>query len=268
MTYIVDRADIVVAAEIADGTFTYNNRTYSVVHKFGRSVTIGTSFAPLSIGNVYQTPQVAGATTLRVKAGNTNDTAAGSGAQAVKLYGIDETGALVEETLATAGTSASSTTSATFIRLFRAYVSAAGAYATPTAGGMAADIVIENGAGGTDWATISSADFDRGQSQIGCYTVPLGKTAYVQQIDVSVDIKAAKPVSLLLMQRRNILQTAAPYSTWRLVEEFDGIETEMHMTENVPLGPFPALTDLVWFAKASATSGCEVNTAIMLVDEL
>ena len=268
MTYLVDRAEIVVAADIADGTFTYNNRNYSVIQKFGTSITVGTGFAPVAIGNVYQMPVVGSATTLRVKAGNVNDDVAGTGAQEVTLQGLDETGALVEETLDTAGTSASSPTSATFIRLFRAYVSEAGAYATASAGGMAADVVIENGAGGTDWLTISDTDFDRGQSQVACYTVPLGKTAYIQSFDVSVDIKAAKPVSLLLMQRRNILQTAAPFSTWRLVDEYTGIESEMRRTREVPLGPFPALTDIVWFAKADATSGVSINTAIMLVDAL
>ena len=268
MTYIVDRADIVVAAEIADGTFTFNNRNYSVIQKFGRSTAVGTGFAPVAVGNNYQMPVVGSATALRVKAGNAADDAAGAGAQEITLQGLDETGALVEESLATAGASASGNTTATFTRLFRAYVSGAGAYATAAAGGMAADVVIENAAGGTDWLTISSADFDRGQSQVACYTIPLGKTGYIQTFDASVDIKGARPVSLILMQRRNILQTSAPYSTWRTVDEYNGIESEMRRTREVPLGPFPALTDIVWLAKADATSGVSINMAIMLVDEL
>ena len=56
----------------------------SVVHKFGRNAAV-TTMAPIAFGGVYQTPQPASATTLRVKAGNTNDTAAGSGAREITI---------------------------------------------------------------------------------------------------------------------------------------------------------------------------------------
>ena len=268
MTYTVDRADIVVAAEIVDGTFTFNNRNYSVIHKFGRNIGITTSFLPVALGGIYRMPQVAGATKLRVKAGNTNDTALGSGARSITIQGLDATGALVTEDLPTAGLAAGANSTNTYIRLFRAYIATAGTFSTTTGGAQAADIVIEDAAGSEDWLTISATDFDRGQSQVACYTVPLGKTGYIQSYDASVDIKAAKPISLLLMQRQNILETAAPYTALRTVEEFDGIEAEMSRIREVPLGPFPALTDLIWLGKAAATSGVSINFTIMLVDEL
>ena len=268
MTYIVDRADIVVAAEIVDGTFTFNNRNYSVIHKFGRNIGITTSFLPVALGGIYRMPQVAGATKLRVKAGNTNDTALGSGARSITIQGLDATGALVTEDLPTAGLAAGANSTNTYIRLFRAYIATAGTFSTTTGGAQAANIIIEDAAGSEDWLTISATDFDRGQSQVACYTVPLGKTGYIQSYDASVDIKAAKPISLLLMQRQNILETAAPYTALRTVEEFDGIEAEMSRIREVPLGPFPALTDLIWLGKAAATSGVSINFTIMLVDEL
>ena len=268
MTYTVDRADIVVAAEIVDGTFTFNNRNYSVIHKFGRNIGITTSFLPVALGGIYRMPQVAGATKLRVKAGNTNDTALGSGARSITIQGLDATGALVTEDLPTAGLAAGANSTNTYIRLFRAYIATAGTFSTTTGGAQAADIIIEDAAGSEDWLTISATDFDRGQSQVACYTVPLGKTGYIQSYDASVDIKAAKPISLLLMQRQNILETAAPYTALRTVEEFDGIEAEMSRIREVPLGPFPALTDLIWLGKAAATSGVSINFTIMLVDEL
>ena len=83
----------------------------SVVHKFGRA-SVGTTYSPVTFGGVYNTPQVAGATTLRVKAGDANDTAAGTGAREVTLIGLDETGAEVTEAVATAGAAASATTTA------------------------------------------------------------------------------------------------------------------------------------------------------------
>ena len=93
------------------------------IKKFGRNAAVGTSFVPIAMGGVYQTPQGSAATALRIKSGgDANDTAAGSGARSVTLEGLDENFELATEALATAGASASSATSTTFTRLFRAYV--------------------------------------------------------------------------------------------------------------------------------------------------
>jgi len=176
---------------------------HSLVHKFGKNEDVGTTFEPLSIGAVYQTPQPAAATVLRVKAGNVNDTAAGTGAREVTIQGLDETGAVQEEALATAGASAGAAGSITFIRVFRAFVSSSGTYATAAADSMAADIVVENGGGGTDWLTIEMPDIGRGQSQIGVYSVPLGKTAYVFSYIMTTD--SSKAVDFLFFRREGIL---------------------------------------------------------------
>ena len=111
----------------------------TLVHKFGHNAAVGTSYEPISAGGIYRSPQVSGATAVRVKAGNVADTAAGLGAQAVTVQGLDETGALAEETLVTAGTSASAPGTITFIRIFRAFVSASGVYASTGVIGQASD---------------------------------------------------------------------------------------------------------------------------------
>lgn len=238
---------------------------HSIVHKFGRNASVGTTFVPLSIGGLYLTPQVSGATTLRVKAGNTNDTATGSGARSITLQGLDETGALVSETIPTAGVSAGTASSATFIRLLRAYVETSGTYATTSAGSHAADIVIENGAGGTDWATISVTDFPRSQSEIGCYTIPLGKTGYVKTIEAT--IQATRTVDVIMLQRKNILETAVPYSALREVKQWTGLSGGVNSLPAAPLGKFPALTDIIFIAKAVATgAGAVVQFEILLID--
>ena len=238
---------------------------YSVVHKFGRHLAIGTTFEPVSIGGVYQTPQAASATTLRVKAGDTNDTAAGTGAREITVQGLDETGAEVIETLATAGTSASTTTSATFMRLYRAYVSASGTYATSVAGSHTDDIVIENGAGGTNWLTIDATDFPRAQSEVAMYTIPLGKTGYVPSIHISVD--SGKTATITMFKRENILESAVPYSGMRMQIQFGGVTGEAVIKPVTALGPFPALTDVGFMAKAAATSEVDVDFEIILIDD-
>lgn len=104
---------------------------------------------------------------MRIKAGgNAADTAAGAGAREVTLIGLDASGNVVTEAIATNGISASSATTNSFIRLYRAYVSASGTYATAAAGSHTAAIVIENSAGGTDWLTIDATSFPLAQSEV------------------------------------------------------------------------------------------------------
>lgn len=232
-----------------------------IVLKFGRSSNVGTSFAPVSIGNIYRTPQPAAATALRIKAGNANDTAAGSGAREVTLIGMDETGAEVTEVIATAGASASSATAATFIRLYRAYVSKSGTYATAAAGSHAADIVVENAAGTEDWATIGASDFPKGQTEIGSYTVPLGMTAWISEIVLHVD--SSKSVDIILFQRAGVLDTAAPYSAMRLVKNFVGVNGVFTAPLPFPLR-FGELTDVGFMAKV-ATGSADVSVDMDMV---
>ena len=246
--------------DIARSKFSY----MSIVHKFGarQGVSSSSAYKPLTTNEIYQTPQVSGAVALRVKAGNTNDTANGSGAREVTIQGLDETGALVTEALATAGTSASAATSTTWLRVFRAYVSASGTYATSAAGSHAADIILETAAA-AEWVKILVAGFPRAQSQIGVYSVPLGKTAYIQSYLLTVS--GAKPVDFILFQRQNILETAAPYTAMRTVVEHRGIQTATGFKPDVPFGPFPALTDIGWMAKGATTPDVTVDYEILLL---
>lgn len=239
----------------------------SVIHKFGRNNAVGTSFAPIAMGGIYRTPQVAGATTLRIKAGDANDTAAGTGARTVTLEGLDQTGAFATESLTTAGASAGTAGAITFMRLFRAWVATSGSYADPNTptGSHIADVVIENGAGGTDWATISLSGVARGQTEIGAYTVPLGKEAYA--IIVAINTEASKDTDVLMYQRPDILQTAAPYSAQRVLLELGGTAGEAGLNPKSPMGPFPALTDIYFMGRVASGSGeVDVDFEIHLVD--
>jgi hypothetical protein len=240
------------------------------VKKFGRNPSVGTSFEPVAFGGIYQTPQAASATTLRIKSGgNANDTAAGSGAREVTLIGLDENFLEVSEALATAGASASSATTTTFTRLYRAYVSASGTYATAAASSHSGDIVIENGAGGTDWATIDSADFPKSQSEIGAFSVPAGSTGYVKLRDVSID--SGKTVDLVFFSRTNIDETAAPYTAMRaqsVVSGVSGGSIETFGAVDIPFGPYVGPTDLGFMAKVdTGTAKVAVEFEIFIVSE-
>ena len=245
--------------EVAKG----NVSGHSLVHKFGKNEDVGATFEPLSIGGVYQTMQPAGAVVLRVKAGNAVDTAAGDGAREVTIQGLDETGALQTEALPTAGESAGASGSITFIRVFRAYVSSSGTYAAAGTDSMAADIVIESEAP-ADWLTIEKPDVGRGQSQIGQYSVPLGKTAYVMDYLLTTD--SNKSVDFLFFKRESILDAAAPYQARRTVIEEIGVQGHLNGTF-AGAQSYPELTDMGWMCKAAAAAEVTVDFSILLVDD-
>jgi len=238
---------------------------WSVVHKFG-AANVTATYTPVCEGGFYRTPQVAGATQLRIKAGgNAADTAAGAGAREVTLQGLDATGAEITETIATNGASASSATTASFIRLHRLWVSASGTYATQSAGSHAGDIVIEDSAGTQDWATIASTDFPRGQSQIGIYSIPAGKTGYIKEVFGTVD--SNKTMNIAFFQRKNILETAAPYSSMRLITEMKGISGPFSLLITTPVNGFTGPCDIGFMAKVSTGTGdLTVDFEIMLKD--
>lgn len=235
----------------------------SVIHKFGRNSAVGTSFVPVCIGGVYRTPQAAGATTLRVKAGDANDTAAGTGARTVYIEGVNAAGNLTSEILTTNGATAGTASSNSYIRLYRAYVATSGTYGSATAGSHAASLVIENSAGTENWATLDATDFPRSQTEIGVYTVPTGHVAYIKEIYVHVE--SLKPATIILFQRDNILQTVAPYSAIRARLTAVGVEGELVLDSESLIGPMNANTDIGFMAKvASGTAAVSVDFNIIL----
>ena len=221
------------------------------IHKFGKNVNVGMTYSAVSPSAVYQTPQVSSATALRIKAGDANDTAAGSGAQEIILQGLDLTGREVTELLATAGASPSALTSTLWLRLYRFKVTKSGTYATDISGSHAADIVVET-AGGVEWGRIDSGTIPNGQSQVAAYTTRIGLHAGLADYKITID--SGKPVDFIFGVRENILQTAAPYSAFRVVHEMLGIEgASPPLKPFTPLGPYPPLTDLIWLAKGQQT---------------
>ena len=226
-------------------------------YKFGRNDSIGTNLAVMAIDGRYRTPQSGSAVQLRVKAGGSAaDTAAGAGAREITLIGLDATGAEVTETLATAGTSASSATTNSFMRLYRAYVSASGSYASATSASHGGDITIERSTGSQDWLRIDSTTTARSQSEVGCLTVPLGKTYYMTNLEVDSD--TTKDADLMIFARYNILDTSAPYKAKQLVREFTHIQGSAQFEVFPPL-KLPALTDVIVLARVASGSGVTIS---------
>lgn len=242
----------------------------TVVKKFGRNPSVGTTFVPITRSGLYRTPQASGATALRIKAGgNANDTAAGTGARSVTLYGLDQNFALAQETIATNGASASSATTTTFTRLFRIRVASSGTYATATAGSHAGAITIENAAGTEDWGVVGVTDFPKASSEIGAYSVPSGYTAYVFRGDITID--SGKTAEMIFFYRAGANETAAPYSPMIAQSVLTGLVGGNALSlvgHQLPLGPFVGPCDIGWMGRVTATTGSiAAEFEIFLVQE-
>lgn len=241
-----------------------NIRGWSKVDKFGQSDAITTTPSPVTTLGSYRTPTNANGTKVRVKAGNVNDTVAGTGARYIFIQGIQkDTGLLVSELLPTNGISAGANSTYTYIRLFRAYVYESGTYADETSPSHAASIVIENAAGTEDWITIHhDGTLGYGQSQVACYTVPLGYEAYIA--DIAYSPATTKVINLYFFQRGGILNTSE-LEGMRLVRATIGLDSHADQNFRFPKGPFSELTDLGFMASVSTgTASLSVDFTILL----
>lgn len=231
----------------------------SSVQKFGRNpdVAAATEEDIWSAGGAY-TGFLTAASAVRIKTGgNAADDSAGAGARKVLIVGLDENWTQAQEEVTTAGTSASSPTSTTFIRVFRAYVTDAGAYGAANTG----DVTIET----TGGAVVALIAAGRGQTQLAVYTVPAGKTAYCRRTGASVD--GAKATTVYYYQRRNADVVAAPFTGKRLWKAYEGLSGPIE-SEFSSYPSFPAKTD-IWAAAVGPAGGAGVSASfdLVLVDD-
>lgn len=222
----------------------------NVVHKFG-SATVGTSFTPVTYAQVYQTPTAATALEF---VGGVADTAAGAGAAEITVQGLDGNW---EEDTRTFDTNGSTPVAlpTDLTRLYRWFVSASGSYATATSGSHSTTLTIRVAGAGATWAQLDATDIAKGQSEIACYTVPLGKHAYVLSQHVQVD--STKSADVLFLQRPNANDVTAPYSgTLRLINQFFGVADEAHSRPDTPVGgPFVGPCDLIHLGRVGTGTG-------------
>lgn len=226
------------------------------VHKFG-SCTSTTGGGDVWIP--YTTyPWMTTAQTVRVQAGgDANDTAAGTGARTVEVEGLDENWNLVYEVLTMAGASASAYTTNTFIRINRCYIMTTGTYTGANTGA----ITFENSSA----VVVAYIAAGEGQTQMGLFSVPAGKTAYMSTMNVQVD--STKSSVVTLYQRLNGDTISAPFGPKRIVTRFPGI-TGTETLNFQSLVSFPAKTD-IWAYSINGTGSGVVTVSgdVYLVDD-
>ena len=228
---------------------------FKLVDKWGRNGNVGTTLEPIvseTLAGDYWAPTTA--STVRVKAGgNANDDAAGTGARTLNIEGLDENYLLANEDITLAGASASSSTTTTFTRVFRAFVKTAGTYR----GANAAEIVIENTAGTADIITVDAHDGGQGQSLHCQYSAPINTRVYLIHFFYNTDSTKTNDAHIKVIDDISI--TSAPFGASRTLIEFEGVNDAVVL---VPASPIllnkPGITTptdiLVEGAVASATS--------------
>lgn len=241
---------------------------YSTVHKFGAVTLSGTSLTPVCQGGFYRTPQVGSTVTIEAISDDANDTAAGTGAREVSFSYLDANGAEQTGTIATNGTSASTETVSGVWRIYRAWVSKSGTYASQSSASQKGTITLRESGGGSTWAQIKEIGTSGqavGQSLIGCYTVPAGKTAYI--LSSTFSVASGKTPTLYFFARTNADETAAPYSgTMRLKNYYAGVVGGTTEIEHSTYESYSALTDIGFFAVGSNGDEISAEFELLLVD--
>lgn len=218
------------------------------VHKYGHNDDVGATIEDVwNAGGVYS--YLTAAASMEIVSTSANDTAAGSGCRSVYVEGLDANFVEQSETVATSGVSAAALVNQ-YIRINRMYSVDTGTYGIGSAG----DITLRVASAGATQAKIAyttdSQPWDLGQSQLGRYTVPAGKTAFITSVEIGIE--SGKGADVLIYQRQNADTVSAPFTGRRLVKSMDGLNGDVTLSFDGPLS-FPEKTDLI--TKCRLTSG-------------
>ncbi len=238
-----------------------------VIHKFGANIDLSTTERDVwayggtnaPYGNIdYPWPTTT--ETLDLVSSSANDDATpttSTGAQTVVVEGLDGSWNEISETVSLNGTSAV-TTSASFRRVFRAYVSDVGTYTGTNEG----HITITNTSSAQVLAFITAGV---GQTQMSHYTVPAGYTAYLRHLHAQVTVAANKEADVKLWRRPNADDITQPYTAAgkRLVHQWRGLATGVEL-DFYAMPSFAEKTD-IWASAVASGSGSEVDVVYDLL---
>lgn len=165
--------------DLASGRFV----GYSVVNKFGKNSDIDTGSTPEDIwegGGLYTGFPSGNAETISVFSDSANDASGGSGARTVRMIGLDTNFNQVEETVTLNGVTPVVTTQ-TFKRLHTASVLTSG---SSNAAFNAGTITFRHTTTTANVFLVMAVG--RNQTNCSAYTIPAGKTGYLQRVTSSI----------------------------------------------------------------------------------
>lgn len=244
----------------------------SAIDKFGYNENVGSTFEPICYGGVYRTPS--SAESIEFVSSSASDALNSTGMHELTIEGLDANFDL--QTVTTAAHATDGTTSVavsgTWTRVFRAYVSASGTYASVAAGSHVGTITIRVASGGATYITIPVLNsFPTGQSLVGAYTIPAGHTGFVFLKEVSVN--SGKTFNYAFFIRQNADDVSSSYSALRVQDFKTGISggaISSATSSKIPLGPLTGPCDVGFMGYSSGGGGnaaASVEFEIFLVNE-
>lgn len=177
---------------------------------------------------------------LKIASSSAQDAPGGTGALTLTLVGLDANWLEISETITMTGASVVTTT-ASFIRIFRAYVASCGSSLANVGA-----ITVTNNAGTVVQLIIPATD---GQTLMTMWTVPAGKVAYLTGSTVSTDSNKGARVSIYT--RLNDGGTTYPWLIKYRAFLFGGNNT---FSFNIPF-KIPAKTDIEVRVTTPASAG-------------
>lgn len=164
--------------EVVKGSFPGKTSLF----KFGRSDTISTTEQVIWDGGggaAYEFPTVL--ETITIVSNSANDVAAGTGARTMIVYGLDDNYDEVSDVITLTGTTPVVTTQ-TYRRVHRAFVLTAGTNSI-LGGANDGTITITHT---TSTQVLAQIKPNNGQTLMGIYTIPAGKTFFITGLSLSV----------------------------------------------------------------------------------
>lgn len=233
---------------------------YSIITKFGTNEAVGTSTEDVwSPGGTLT--YLTAAATLEAISSSVNDTAAGSGAQTIRVYGLDANLEVITEDITMNGTSATTATTQSFFRVYRAFVLTCGTYGGTNAG----TITIRVSSGGSTQAEIayhSAMAIGAGQTMGTHYTIPADYTAYI--VGMRLDVATTKSINYSILVRENANDVTTPFTSWRTLFHAHGATSD-NLVPPVPMA-IPEKTDVRVVAVAdSGTSEVAFNYQLLQI---
>jgi len=237
--------------DIARGKF----QGISIVNKFGRNTDIGSATVPEDVwdgGGVYTGFPAGAAELVTLVSSSTDDTAsAGSGARTCQIFGLDASGNEQTETINLNGQTKVDSAN-TYTRVNRVLVLTAGSATAFNAGTLTCQHKT------TTANIFAVVPIGVNQSQVAAFTIPAGKTGYINQITVSVKRSNNAVIDYALWVRNS---GAAP----RLIRIGSDSQTSSAIDRIFGGIPLPALTDVTSRVTSSSANGVEVTAAFDLI---
>jgi hypothetical protein len=214
------------------------------------------------------------AVTVSVSSTDANDTIAGSGCRQVEIHGLSNTGEDQSEVIDLSGTTEVDSV-LTYRRVNKLHAEQVGTYGGSHEGNITARVdsagaktgaILSRMYGFEGTVDVNGAAYGSGEAGNGYWSVPLGKTMYVTDLTVDIDVTGNnKEATVILYEREGLLTTSGVMLPRRIIWDAQNSRGELRKTFHSYIKIKP-LTDLWFRAVPSATAAISVSLDFLLVD--